>query len=321
MARRKLLFVVLASALLWWVAPPPAEAQLKTVTVAATSKEVLDNLPLFVGTKMGFFGEMGVKVELSYFRGGGEVVRAITTRAVDIGATPAASAVLIAIAKGEPLKIVSGSAAPVVGVVWVVPADSPIKTIKDLKGKKVGFSTPGSVTHTTLQAILKKERLEKDVELVRVGAPGDSWAAIKNKIVDAGWHVVPAVYDLINKKEARILFDAVDYITDYQQTVVAVMEDVIKRDPEMIRNFLKGRAKAVKFMGENGERTAAIWAEELSLPIEVTRLAYKDLKSGYLETGAPKIKNLKATMQEILDSGAIKSPLDLNKTLDTRFLP
>jgi len=74
-------------------------------------------------------------------------------------------------------------------------------------------------------------------------------------------------------------------------------------------------------MGENGERTAAIWAEELSLPVEVTRLAYKNLKSGYLETGAPKIKNLKATMQEILDSGAIKSPLDLNKTLDTRFLP
>src|SRR5713226_7046101 len=103
----------------------PSWSQPRTVKVAATSKVVLDNLPLFVGVHMGFFEEVGQKLEISYFRGGGEVVRAITTHSVDIGATPAASAVLIAAAKGEPLKIVSSSAAPLVGVVWVVPVDSP----------------------------------------------------------------------------------------------------------------------------------------------------------------------------------------------------
>lgn len=314
-------FTILVAGLSFLLLPLGAQAQVKTVKVAATSKDVIDNLPLFVGMRMGFFEETGMKLDVSYFRGGGEVVRAITTRSVDIGATPAASAVLIAVSKGEPLKIVSGSAAPIFGVVWVVPADSPIKSVKDLKGKKVGFSSPGSLTHTVIQTILRKEGLEKDVQLVRVGAPGDSWAAVKNKIADSGWHVSPAVYNLIMKKEARILFDAADYIKDYQQTVVTVMEEVIKRDPEMIRNFLRGRAKAVKFIGENGERTAAIWAEELQLPVEATRMAYKDLKAGYYETRAPKMENLKGTMQEIIDSGAIKSPLDLNKALDMRFLP
>jgi NitT/TauT family transport system substrate-binding protein len=301
--------------------PITAWAQAKTVKVAATSKDVLDNLPLFVGTKMGFFEEAGMKLDISYFRGGGEVVRAITTRSVDIGATPAASAVLIAASKGEPLKIVSGSGAPMAGVVWIVPTDSPIKSAKDLRGKKVGFSSPGSLTYTVIQSILKDEKLDKDVELVRVGSPGDSWAAVKNKIVDSGWHVSPSVYGLIMKKEARIILNATDYIKEYQQTVVVAMEDVIKKDPEMIRNFLRARTKAVKFITDNPDKTISIWAEELQIPVEAARLAYRDLPKGYYETGAPKTTNLKGSMQEAIDAGAMKAPLDLNKVLDLSLLP
>ena len=301
--------------------PALTEAQLKTVKVACTSKVVVDNLPIFVGMHMKFFEEVGIKLEPSYFRGGGEVVRAITTRSVDLGATPAATAVLIAIAKGEPMKILSSNLAPLVGVVWLVEADSPLKSVKDLRGKKVGFSSPGSLTHLAIQAILKKEGLEKDVELVRAGSPGDNWAAVKNKVIAAGWHILPAYHDLILKKEARVLIDGQHYVKEYQQTVVVAMEDVIKKDPEMIRNFLKARAKAVRFIKENPERTIAIWAEELKLPVEAVRLAYKDLNPDFFEIGAPKMENLKGALQEALDTGAIKEPLDLTKIQDLRFLP
>jgi NitT/TauT family transport system substrate-binding protein len=293
----------------------------KTVNVAATSKDVLDNVPLFVGMKMGFFEEAGMKLDVSYFRGGGEVVRGITTRSVEIGATPAASPIFIAFARGEPIRIISGSGAPMAGVVWIVNADSPIKSVKDLRGKKVGFSSPGSLTHTVIQSVLRKEGMEKDVELVRVGAPGDSWAAVKNKIVDAGWHVSPSVYALIQKKEARIIIDASHYINEYQQTVVAAMEDVIKREPEMLRNFLRARAKAVNFLYSNPDKAIAIWADELKLPVEVVRLGYNDLPKGYFETGAPKMENLKAALKEVLDSDALKAPIDLNKVLDLSLLP
>lgn len=301
--------------------PASTPAQLRTVKVACTSKVVLDNLPLFVGMQMKFFEEVGIKLEPSYFRGGGEVVRAITTHSVAFGATPSASAVLIATARGEPLKIVSGSAAPLTGVVWLVLPDSPLKSVKDLKGKKAGFSTPGSLTHTVILSVLREEGLEKDVQLVRVGSPGDSWAAVKNKVVDAGWHVSPAFYALILKQEARVLFDSSPYIKHYQQTVVTAMEDVIRKDPELIRSFLRARAKAVRFIWDNPEETIAIWARELQLPLEAIRLAYRDLPRGYYETGAPKEENLKGALQEVMDAGAIKQPLDLKKLMDLSFLP
>lgn len=295
--------------------------QLKTVKVACTSKVVLDNLPLFVGDSMGFFKEEGLNAELSYFRGGGDVVRAITTGSVDLGATPAASAVLIAAAKGEPIKIISGSAAPIFGVVWVVDEKSPLKSIKDLKGKKAGYSSPGSLTFTVLTSVLKSEGLEKDVQLVRVGNPGDGWAALKNGIVDSSWHVVPAVYDLIRKREARVLFDTSQYIQDYQQTVVVAMEDVIKKDPEMLRKFLRARAKAVRFIRTNADKTAEIWAKALELPVETTRLALKNMNLDYYEIGAPKKKNLEGALDEVMTTGAIKTAPDVTKFMDLRFLP
>ncbi len=316
---KRSLFVALVALLA--ADPATATAQTRTVKVAMASKVVLDNLPVFVGMHMGFFQEVGQTIDPSYFPGGGAVVRAVSTRSVDIGGTVAASATLIAAAQGEPLRIVSGATAPLVGIVWVVPADSPLQSIKDLKGKKAGFSTPGSVTHVALQAILKDEGLDRDVQLVRVGTPGDSWAALKNRVVDASWHINPAVYELLQKKEARILFDATRYIKVYQQTVVVAMEDVIRKDPEMVRNFLKARAKAVKFIWDQPEKTIAIWAEELKLPVEAVRLAYQDLPRTAFETGAPKPENLQATLKEVMDTGAVKQPVDVQKILDATFLP
>jgi len=55
--------------------------------------------------------------------------------------------------------------------------------------------------------------------------------------------------------------------------------------------------------------------------VEAVRLAYKDLDVNMFETGAPKMENLRASMEEALEVGAIKEPLNLNKILDLRFLP
>jgi len=298
----------------------PASAQLKTVRVASAHKVTTATLPLFVGMHMKFFEEVGLKIEPSYFLGGGDTIRAITTRSADITHNAAPGATLIAISKGEPLKIVAGNTGPA-GTLWVVPADSPIKSIKDLKGKKVGFSTPGSLTHVAIQQILKKEGLDKDVQLVRAGGPGDNWAAIKNKVIDAGWHVGPGVYTLIAKNEARVLIYTAQYVKEYQETVIIATDEMINKDPEMIRNYLRARARAINFLWENPEKAVSIWAEEVKLPLEVLRLALKDTPRNYWDTGAPKPENLRAAIQEVLDIGAIKQPLDPAKAVDLRFVP
>lgn len=300
--------------------PVGAYGQLKTVKIALTSHENMDNLPYFVGIKAGFFKEVGIDLQPSYFRGGGDVVRAVTTAATELAGSAAPSAIFIAASKGEKIKLLSGNVGQLV-IVWVVKADSLVKSIKDLKGKKVGFSSPGSVTHTTIQAILRAEGLEKDVEIVRAGTPGENWTAVNNGVIGAGWHVSPGVYNIVAKKEARILFRASDYIKDYAQSSVAAMDDVTGKNPDMVRNLLIARAKAVKFIWDNPEKTQAIWAEELKLPLDVIRLAYRDLPKTIYEVGAPKAEALQGSMREAIGAGAMKEPLDLKRVTDFRFLP
>lgn len=303
----------------WAQAKEPRAGETRVVRAATQSKEILVNLPLFVGSHMGFFAEEGIKLELSHFRGGTDILRALTTGAADIGATPSTGAVFIAASKGVPVKIVSSNTA-IPTLLWVVAADSPLKSVKDIRGKKVGFSTPGSLTHLTLELILKTEGLDKSVEIVRVGSPGQSWTALKSNIVDVAWHVSPGVYQLLHKKEARVLFDSQPYIKEYQESVVVAMEDLIKRDPELIRAFLRARTKSIDFIWKNRDKTLEIWSKELGLPQEVLMLAYKDIPQGYWEIGAPKRENLMGSMNEILKVQAIKEPLDLSKILDPRFM-
>ena len=301
--------------------PNGVPAQLKNVNVAVAGKENPDNLPYFIGIRMGYFNEVGIDLKPSYFRGGGDVIRAISTGANDIAGVAAPSAIFIAASKGEPVKIIAGNMGPPVGFVWIVKANSPVRSISDLKGKKVGFSRPGSVTHTALLAILKAEKLEKDVQIVPVGTAPDNWTAVANGIIDSGYHTSPDVYYLVLKKEARILFSPIDYLKDYQKTVVAAMDEVIKKDPEMIRNLLRAHFRAIKFIWDNPEKTIALWAQELDLPVDVARLAYKDLPKNAFDVGAPKTENLRGSLEEAIGTGEIKTGLDLKQVLDLRFLP
>ena len=131
--------VVVAMALL---GASGANAEMQKLKVASTIKEIVDNLPFYVGMDKGIFKKHDIELELTHFNGGGEVVRAIAGGAAEIGMV-GTSAAIIAAARGEPMKLVSSWTAPAYGIVFIVPKDSPIKSAKDLDGKRVGITRPG----------------------------------------------------------------------------------------------------------------------------------------------------------------------------------
>jgi len=298
-----------------------AGTELQQVRVALARREAVDNLPYFIGVGMGFFKEVGIDLQPWYFRGDDEVVRAVTSRAVDLAGSAAPASIFSAVSRGEPIRILSGNVVPLVGIVWVVRAESAFRSVQDLRGKRVGFSSPGSVVHTAIQAVLRAEALEGSVKLVQAGTPVDNWAAVRGGFLDAGWHMTPAVHALLVQGEARIIINGSDYVKNYMQSSVAAMRTVIEQEPEMIRNFLRARARAVRFIWESPPRTVALWTGELRLPAEAVRLAYRQLPKTAFPVGTPRMEELDGTMQEAMRSGTLKEPLDIQQLLDLRFLP
>jgi ABC-type nitrate/sulfonate/bicarbonate transport system substrate-binding protein len=290
------------------------------IKVASTVREIFDNLPLYVATNAGMFKDEGLEVEIAHFSGGGEVVRAVASKSMDIGMV-AATAGIIAAGRGEPVKIISAWSAPAYGILFVVPTDSPIKTVKDLAGTKVGITRPGSVSHTGLNAALQSNGIQGRVDIVPVGAPGDGWTILKSGRIQATWHTAPDVYALIDRGEARVLFQLSDYLKDYQQGALLSRDDYLRANAETTRKFLRAAARATEFIDRNPAEAAKIGATSMGLPEAAIGKTIAAMPKGFFRISAPEAKNFAGSVAEAVETGALKEAPAYDKIVNSSYLP
>jgi ABC-type nitrate/sulfonate/bicarbonate transport system substrate-binding protein len=290
------------------------------IKAASTVREVFDNLPLYVATHAGMFKDEGLEVEVTHFSGGGEVVRAVASKSMDIGMV-AATAGIIAAGRGEPLKLISAWSAPAYGILFVVATDSPIRTVKDLAGKKVGITRPGSVSHTGLNAALQTNGIQGRVDILPVGAPGDGWTSLKAGRIQATWHTAPDVYALIERGEARVLFQISDYLKDYQQGALLARDDYLRANPEAARKFLRAAARATEFIDRNPAEAARIGAASMGLPEAAIGKTIAAMPKGFFRISAPEAKNFAGSVAEAVETGALKEAPAYDRIVNTSYLP
>jgi len=320
-ARRKFIHVAALAGAAALVAQSGAFAADKTeVKLASTVRQVFDNLPLYVAEQGGQFDKHGLAVQIAHFSGGGEVVRAVVSGTSDVGMVAATSAIL-AIGTGQKLKIISGYTAPSFGVLYIVKADSPIRSVKDLAGKTVGFSRPGSVSHTALIAALNAEGITDKVTMIPTGSPGDSLAALKTGRIQASWFNAIQAYELIEKNEARILFGADKYLSDYQQGSFIATEAYLAKHGDTVRKFLAAVADAIKFTEQNPAQAAKFGAKDLGASEQHVVINLKAAPKDWWRIGAPREKDLAGAMAEAEATGSLKQKPSYDTMVDKRFLP
>src|ERR1700736_6781400 len=123
-------------------AAPAARAELLRVGKAVP--EAFSFVPLDGGIRYGFFKKHGIEIENSAYGGGGKLQQALTADSVDIGL--GSSPEMAGIVKGVPIKAVAAMAGPPLLIALMVRPDGTIKTIDDLKGRRVGVTTTNSLT-------------------------------------------------------------------------------------------------------------------------------------------------------------------------------
>src|SRR5438309_8851426 len=148
-----------------------ATCQTKKVTIAVpvTPPNVVHLTP-YLADAFGYFKDENLTVELIRFDGGVGSLRASASGAIDLAGT-SSEPVLDAIANGADVKIVY-SYAPNVDVSFAVGPG--IKTMADLKGKKIGVQEPGGFADVMTRIVLKKAGLDptKDVTFVTTTTAG-----------------------------------------------------------------------------------------------------------------------------------------------------
>jgi NitT/TauT family transport system substrate-binding protein len=203
------IFGRLAAALLALVLVSDMAAAQTKVTIAVGGGACLCYLPTVLARQLGEFEKAGLAVDLVDLKGGSDALKAVLGGSADVVSGYFDHCVNIAAKKQELQSFVVYDRYP--GLVLVVsPAHtSEIKSIKDLAGKKVGISAPGSSTDFFLKYLLKKNGVDPaSSAVIGVGLGGASVAAMEQGQIDAAVMLDPSVTVLQGSHpDLRILSD------------------------------------------------------------------------------------------------------------------
>lgn len=296
----------------------PASAEIQKLKVASTQKEIFDNLPFFVASKLGIFKKHDLDVRLTHFNGGGAVVRAVAGGADEIGMV-GTSAAIIAAARGVPIKIVSAWTAPSYAIVFVVPKNSSIKTVADLKGKRVGFSRPGSVSETGLLAALRAKGVKAN--LIPVGSPGNGWAMLKAGRLDATWDAAPYDFSLIDQGKVKVLFDISKYLKNYQQGSLAATTAAIAKDGPKLKRFIAAIKEADAFIKSKPTEAAQIGSSVMGVSEKHMRAMLQNMPKNFFEIGPVSKENFSGSLTEAKAAGGLKQAPTYGAVTDVTLLP
>jgi NitT/TauT family transport system substrate-binding protein len=285
-----------------------------------------NGMPFGVARAKGFFKQEGIDVTgIITSAGGGTSLRNMLAGGVPYGEVNP-GVVVAAIQQGADLKVISDNVLTVAEFVWAVKPDSPIKSIKDFKGRKIGYTNPRSTSQGLAMLLLTKAGLKgDDAELVRTGGFGEGVAALETGLID----VAPIAEPLWSQYQSkyRAVAKASDLLPPLDNVIGVTTANMAAQRGDFIRAVIRARRRAVEFMAANPDEAGDIIAKDYNITPAVARMAVRNLITSktegvpYWGTGQIHLDGMKRMIEVQRMVGAITGTVDYDKIIDTRFLP
>ena len=248
----------------------------------------------------------GLEVEWVKFAEVNGPTRAIVPQTIDLAFGAPSTASMSIAADGVPVKIVLAS--QVAEAQIVVPAGSPIKSIADLKGKKIGMSPPGSATHAIASAVLQGVYGLKSTDYNIVpGNEGRLAQFLLQKEVDAAVIRSVTIAQMSDDVQLVKLGSVVD---DWKKltkgtaapilAVTIVHDEYVAKNPEAVAKFLVAIRKTLEFGSKNKDKVAEILQKAANMKPDDAKAYASQWDGAYMASfEASDVASLKR-MQEIV---------------------
>lgn len=204
-----------------------------------------------IGAAMGFFKKEGVEIEPIYTRGGAETVQAVLSGSVDMAASNGLLGTIGAFSKGAPIRVTAASMTGSPDLFWYAKTESNLKSIKDMAGKTMGFSQPGSSTHLVAQALIDHHKVK--AKLVPSGSPSGSFTMTMSGQIDAGWSVPPFRLQELEEGKINVVVRGSDApeVEDQTTRVYVTTAQTLKNKRDVLVRFHRALANSVEFAYKN----------------------------------------------------------------------
>jgi NitT/TauT family transport system substrate-binding protein len=285
-----------------------------------------NGMPYAIAMEKGFFKAEGADVTgILSSNGGGTTIRNLLGGNLDYGEVDLAGTVT-AIEQGNDLHIISDNVLTVGEFVWAVNPDSPIKTLADFKGHKIGYTNPRSTSQALNVLLLQTIGLtQADVNTIKVGGFGEQVVAL-----DIGAIEVATLADPVwskNSAKLRTVVRGADALPPLCNVIGVATGKAIAEHGDFLRAVLRARRKAVEFMYAHPDEAGDIIAKVYDLDPTIVHEAVHNLTTmvpgatrPYWGAGRFDIKGMDGMIAAQRSVGAYSGTPNWEKMIDRSFL-
>jgi NitT/TauT family transport system substrate-binding protein len=250
---------------LFWIAPS-ALAQDK-VRMGLSSVSALHSA-VWVAEQKGLFRKHGIETEVIVTGQGGTAgIGALLAN--DIQMASSAGDVLVAAAlRGGDTVMVAGVVNK--GLQRIVTRPD-IKTPTDLRGKRIGVTRIGAVSHSVLLMMLPRWKMTvNDIQVMQVGSSPNMLASMEKGGIDAAVLTIPSMF-VAEDRGYRVLLDMADTDIYYLHTMIATTRAYIKNNRDKVSRFLRGYVEGLAYVKQNKKESIDVVKKKLRIGAEQER--------------------------------------------------
>jgi NitT/TauT family transport system substrate-binding protein len=314
---RKFLAGAIAAFIL--TAASPAAA-LDTLRVGKAVPEAFSFVPLDVGIKQGLFRKYGIDVQSIAFGGDAKLQQAMAADGVDIGLGSGPGMAFIA--KGSPVKAVAALAGAPLLLAIIVRPDGGVNGVSDLKGKRVGVTTVGSLTNWLTRELSRQQGWGADgIVVTPMGATQAQIVALERKDIDGVTLDIATALQLERSGKAKILVRFGELVKDFHIHIIFATNKIIAARPDVVRAFLKGWFETIAYMRGHKNETVAIAKDVIQTDDDITAKAYDELMPMFSDDGRFSAKAMAVLAKSYVEMKILPSEPDMTTLHTDVFLP
>jgi NitT/TauT family transport system substrate-binding protein len=315
------LAAVALSALVCLLIPNPSTSQeLAVIRVGRPDATSLTTLPVLIGESTGIWKSVGLDVQQFALRGDAQVQQALAAGSVD--AAMASGPGIGFLTKGVPAMVIAQLVNAPAYYALIVPANTSIKSMADVRNKKVAVSTVGSLTAWLTQQIAVKEGWPQSaITLVPLGDSKGEAAGAESGAVDAFVTGADTGYDMDVHGKGHVVMTFETIVQHFPTNLLYARTDFINQHPDTVRRFLVGWFRCIAYMRTHKAETVRFTAQAEGLAEEAIAKAYDKIMPVMSSNGIIDEAGFDRLAQSLGELGITQGKANLKQYLYSKFLP
>jgi len=273
-----------------------------------------------VGIQAKIYEQEGIDLQVLSFAGDARIQQALTADGIDVavGSGPG----LGFRAKGVPAIGVAAMYGPPTNLCLTVPANSPIKTAADLKGKHIGVTTAGSLTDWLTRELSRQQGWGSDgIKIEALGSVPARLAAMSRGELDGLVIESATGFELEEQGKGRNLLFFGDIAKHFYTHVIFATDGMIEKRPDLLKRFLRGWFKTIAFMRANKDFTVKSESKTIDVRESVESKIYDTQIGSFLSDGAWDPAAIDVIRNSLKDLGILETVPDAKTIYNDKFVP